>query len=217
MVKLTAYPLQLLFMEIRNSQAIPEREEGKQVDITENIKAPGSDEAKLLFVQARNRLFDIANWSNISEGISASFILTDECGKPKQAIPAPGDYFRIDIPGPGSSAGGGYDWVRVEMVEDHSAPGSNSEWVLIKVRPSEDPAKQEGVAHFLREQATSSFVVKREGNLITAGVHGRNEKPNTETNNLSDTIRNAVISTLAVAGMATIQWQKLVKGLLSIS
>jgi hypothetical protein len=200
-----------------NSQAIPEQEEGEQVDITETIKVSGRDEEKLLFLQARNRLFDIANWSNISEGISASFILTDQYGKPKQAIPAPGDHFRIDIPGPGSSAGDGYDWVRVEMVEDHSAPGSNSEWVLIQVRPSEDPAKQEGVAHFLQEQASSSFVVKRAGNLITAGVHGRNEKPNTETKNLTDKIRNTVIGGLSVAGIATIQWQKLVKGLLKIS
>jgi protein involved in polysaccharide export with SLBB domain len=200
-----------------NSQAIPPQEEGKQVDITETIKASGRDEAKFLFQQARNRLFDIANWSNISEGISASFILTDQYGKPKQANPAPGDHFRIDIPGPGSSSGEGYDWVRVEIVEDNSAPGSNTEWVLIKVRPSADPAKHEGIAHFLQEQASSSFVVKREGNLITAGVHGRNEKPNTETKNLADKIRNSLIGTVAVAGVATIQWQKLVKGLLKIN
>jgi hypothetical protein len=209
--------LHLPVMAIPNSQKIPPQEEGKQSDIIETIKASNNEEAKLLFLQARKRLFDIARWSDISAGISASFVLTDKYGKPKQGSPAKGDHFRIDIPGPGSSAGEGYDWVRVEMVDDTRAPEANTEWATIEVRPSEDPAKQEGVAHFLQEQATSSFVVKREGNLITAGVHGRNEKPNTETRNLSDKIRNTVIGGLAVAGIATIQWQKLVKGLLNIS
>ncbi|MGZ8558002.1 MAG: hypothetical protein ACXWWC_06715 [Chitinophagaceae bacterium] len=198
----------------QNSQAIPAQEEGKQVDITETLKASDREEAKLFFRQARNRLFDIANWSTISKGISASFILTDPLGTPKQGIPAPGDHFRIDIPGPGSLAGEGFDWVRVEMVEDNKV--GDSEWAFIKVRPSEDPVKQEGVAHFLQEHATSSFIVKREGNLISAEVHGRNEKPNTETKKVTDKVRNTVIGSLAVVGVATIQWQKLVKGLLNV-
>ena len=198
-----------------NSQAIPQQQEGKQVDITETIKTIGSDEAKLLFLQARSRLFDIANWSNISKGISASFILTDKYGKPKQGIPVAGDHFRIDIPGPGVSAGEGYDWVRVELVEDNMGPDSDTEHALIKVRPSADPAKQEGVAHFFDEHATSSFIVRRDGNLITAGVHGRNEKPNKEVKKITDKLRNTVIGSLAVVGIAAIQWQKLVKGLLN--
>lgn len=198
-----------------NSQAIPQQQEGKQVDITETIKAIGSDEAKHLFLQGRSRLFDVANWSNFSKGISASFILTDKYGKPKQGIPVADDHFRIDIPGPGVSAGEGYDWVRVELVEDNMDPDSDTEHALIKVRPSADPAKQEGVAHFLDEHATSSFIVRRDGNLITAGVHGRNEKPNTEAKKITDKLRNTVIGTLAVVGIAAIQWQKLVKGLLN--
>ncbi len=200
-----------------NPPEIPVQEEGKQADISETINASGSDEAKLLFLQARNRLFDIDHWSDISKGLSASFVLTDQYGRTKKGIPAVHDHFRIDIPGPGTSAGEGYDWVKVELVEDNIDPDSDTEHTLIKVRPSADPAKQEGVAHFLDEHATSSFIVKREGNLITAGVHGRNEKPNTKGKNLSGKIRNKVIGALAVAGVATIQWQKLVKGLLNTS
>ncbi len=201
----------------QNSQPIPAQEEGTQVDIAGSIKASDSNEAKILYLQARDRLFDIANWSNISKGLSAEFVLTDQYGSPKKGIPAVHDHFRIDIPGPGTSAGEGFDWVRVEMVEDNKDPDTNTEYTLIKVRPSEDPAKQEGVAHFLQEKATSSFIVKREGNLITAAVHGRNEKPNTESKKLTDKIRNTVIGTAAVIGIAAIQWQKLVKGLLNIS
>ena len=207
--------LQLICMVIENSQAIPPQEEGKQVDIVETIKASNNEEAKLIFRQARQRLFDISNWSQISEGISASFLLIDQYGKEKQGMPAKGDYFRIDIPGPGASAGEGYDWVSVEMIDDHPAPDNKTEWAIIKVRPSEDPATKEGVAHFFDDEATSSFVVKREDDLISAEVHGRNEKPNTSAENLPDKIRNAVVGIGAVAGFAKIQWQKLVKGLLN--
>jgi hypothetical protein len=207
--------LQLIRMVIENSQAIPPQEEGKQVDIVETIKASNKEEAKLIFRQARQRLFDISTWSQISEGISALFLLTDQHGKEKQGMPARGDHVRIDIPGPGASAGEGYDWVRVEMIDDNPAPEDKTEWTIIKVRPSENPATKEGVAHFFDEDATSSFIVKREDDLISAEVHGRNEKPNTSAENLPDKIRNAVVGIGAVAGFAKIQWQKLVKGLLN--
>ena len=202
-------------MTAKDSKAIPPQKEGKQVDIVEKINASTPEEARSLFIKLKKKLFDINHWSDISGGLSASFVLTDQHGQHKTGIPAAGDHFRIDIPGPGSSAGSGYDWVRVEMVEDHSDPEADKEWVIIKVRPSEDPAKKEGIAHFLGEKATSSFIVKRENDSLTAEVHGRNEKPNTEAGKLSDKIRNAVIGTGVVTGLAKIQWEKLVKGLLN--
>ncbi|HKO78739.1 MAG TPA: hypothetical protein VJU78_00015 [Chitinophagaceae bacterium] len=194
---------------------MPPQQEGKRADIVEKIKASNPEEAKHLFLQSKKRLLDVNHWSDISEGISASFVLTDQYGKQKRGIPEAGDHFRIDIPGPGSSAGRGYDWVRVEMVEDHSDPATDCEWTVIKVRPSEDPSQKEGVAHFFEEKATSSFIVKRENDSISAEVHGRNEKPNTEAEKLPDKIRNAVIGAGALAGFAKIQWEKLVKGLLN--
>lgn len=218
---LLTYPQELMAdflpfynMANKDSKPIPSQEEGKQVDIIEKANASNAEEAKSLFIQSKKRLFDIDSWSDISEGLSASFVLTDQHGKQKKGIPVAGDHFRIDIPGPGSSAGSGYDWVRVELVEDDRDPEVDCEWALIRVRPSEDPAKKEGVAHFLEEKATSSFIVRRENNIITAEVHGRNEKPNTHAEKLSDKVRNAVIGSGAVAGFAKIQWEKLAKGLL---
>lgn len=202
-------------MATENSKAVPPQQEGKQSDIIEKKKATGLQEARRLFIESKKRLFDINHWSDISEGISASFSLIDRHGKPKQEIPEPGDYFKIDIPGPGSSAGSGYDWVQVEMVEDHSRPEADKEWAVIRVRPSENPISQEGVAHFFDKEATSSFMIRREKDIVTAEVHGRNEKPNTKAGKLPDKVRNTVIGAGALAGLSNIQWEKLVRGLLN--
>ncbi|MFC0772640.1 hypothetical protein [Terrimonas alba] len=203
-------------MSTIRSQKIPAQHHGEEADIIETVQAATEEDARQIFRAARQRLFDVSHWENISKGISASFVLTDQSGRPKQGVPAPGDHFRINIPGPGSAAGSGYDWVKVELVEDNSDAASPSESALIKVRPAEDPVKQEGIAHFLDKEATSSFIVKRENKLVTAAVHGRNEKPNTAAEKITDKIRNAVVGTAAVKGIAKIQWQKLVTGLLNI-
>ena len=197
-----------------SSNSIPPQREGVQADIIEMEIASDPQEAKLLFLKARERLFDIAHWGDISEGLSASFLLTDASGIRKEDFPEPGDHIRINIPGPGSEAGKGYDWVRVELVEDKRSGATDEEWSVMKVRPSEDPTNREGVAHFLENQATSSFVIRRKDNTVSAEVHGRNEKPNTSAKKITDKIRNALVGTAAAAGVGKIQWQKLAKGLL---
>jgi hypothetical protein len=70
------------------------------------------------------------------------------------------------------------------------------------------------VAHFFTEEATSNFMVKRVGNKVSAEVHGRNEKPNTEAEKLVDKARNTAVATGAVTGFAKLQWKSLVNGLI---
>ena len=89
--------------------------------------------------------------------------------------------------------------------------------MAIRVRPTPSPVNEkQDVAHFYTDEATSNFIVRRDGTKVTAGVYGRNEKPNTKAGKMTDKIRNAVIGTAAVKGIAKIQWQKLVNGLLNI-
>ena len=200
-------------MDFSKAQAVPPQRRGEQADIVEQTEASDNPQAKLFFAVAKSRLFDISGWGGISEGISAAFTLTDRNGIIKNSLPAVGDHIRINIPAPGSSAGDGYDWVRIELVEEESA--SDTEYALIRVRPSANPEKQEGTAHFFDSGATSSFIVKREGRLLSAEIHGRNEKPNTESEKLTDKIRNFFVGSAATIGFAKIQWQKLAKGLLN--
>ena len=70
------------------------------------------------------------------------------------------------------------------------------------------------MAHFYTDEATSNFIVKREGTKVTAGVYGRNEKPNVKTETIIDKVRNAVVGTGAVTAFSKIQWKALVNGLL---
>jgi hypothetical protein len=88
----------------------------------------------------------------------------------------------------------------------------------IRVRPAHDPLNPDTeTQHFLSSEATSSFIVKREGSLVMAEVHGRNEHPNvSETDSVGSEIRNAIVATGAFLGLADIQWGKLVKGLLKL-
>ena len=122
------------------------------------------------------------------------------------------DHFKIDIPGPGPVSGDGFDWVQVEAIEEKNSDEEQS--FTIKVRPATNPNNErKDVAHFFSEEATSCFTVKRKYTTITAGVYGRNEKPNTNTETTIDKARNTAIAKGAISGFAKLQWKSLVKGL----
>jgi hypothetical protein len=122
------------------------------------------------------------------------------------------DHFKIDIPGPGSETGDGYDWVRVEDIEE--VKNENEEGVTIVVRPASNPKNSNpDVAHFFTDEAQSCFMAARKGTKVIAGVFGRNEKPNTKAEKLMDKARNAAVATGAITGFAKLQWKSLVNGL----
>ncbi len=90
----------------------------------------------------------------------------------------------------------------------------NYESYLISCRPSKDPAKPKGhIAHFYSRSATSNIMIAKEGNILKAGVHGRNEKPNFNARFI-DKIRNFMIAVGGMIGIAKIQWKMLTDGLL---
>jgi hypothetical protein len=196
---------------------IPEQEEGNQSDIVEKINAENEEKAKLIFNEAKKRLLAVNSWKEISGDILASFTLVDKSGEKINHGAQVGDYFKIDIPGPGTKSGEGYDWVRVEAIEDHSNAFAEKESFGIRVRPAANPEKdgnEKETAHFFKDEATSNFIIERNGRRVSAGVHGRNEKPNTTTNKIVDKVRNAVIGSTAILGISNLQWKKLVKGLI---
>jgi hypothetical protein len=196
----------------KREEIIPEQTTGIATNTESETLLPDEDAAKRFFEVVRQRLLHVNGWQKLAGEATASFQLTDAAGEPVDRTPQPGDHLKIDIPGPGSQSGDGYDWVQIEVVEEEHEPDSDCQ--LIRVRPATNPTNDKAdVAHFFSEEATSSFVVKREGTKITAGVYGRNEKPNTAAETIVDKIRNTTIATGAISGFAKIQWKSLVNGL----
>jgi hypothetical protein len=201
-------------MEEKNySGIVPENYSGKEIDAEDSAEFNNPAEAKSFFEVVKNRLLDVNNWHNLAGTVSSNFQLTDSTGNEVSRPVQKGDYFKINIPGPGPVAGDGYDWVRVEELEEVS--DGEVESVGIRVRPTSSPLnKSEDVAHFYSPESTSSFTVTREGNKITAGIYDRNTKSNKTADTLIDKVRDVAVGSSAVTAFSKIQWKNLAEGLL---
>ena len=192
---------------------IPEQHEGGETNTEATETLADEAAARSFFEVVRNRLLNVNAWHDYAGAGSAAFQLTDGQGVAVQRPAQKGDHFQIDIPGPGTQTGEGYDWVRIEEITEAHRDAEDS--VVVRVRPASNPRNEKAdVAHFFTSEATSNFVVRRHGNTVSASVHGRNEKPNTEAEALLDKARNAAVATGAISGFSKLQWKSLVTGLL---
>lgn len=190
---------------------IPLQVIGNSMDAVEMQTLSTEEEAKALFDKTSNRLLSVNDWGKYA-GIS-SFQLMNAHGVRADRAAKTGDFIRIDIPGPGTHAGMGYDWVRIEDIK--SSSDNQQQLLSITVRPCSHPMDKDGViAHFLKDDATSTFIVRKSGLVVSAEEHGRNEIPNTEHGNFLDKSRNFVVGIAAKIGLSYPQWKSLVKGLL---
>ncbi|MEO8763533.1 MAG: hypothetical protein ABI416_04560 [Ginsengibacter sp.] len=198
------------------NELVPPETKGKNTDLENSVELDTKEEAMFTFKKACNRMLNPAAWHNLCGPASAEFTLTGDKGGEEYRLAAKGDYFKIDIPGPGPSAGDGYDWVRVEFLEEIDNPGNDEESCGMKLRASAAPnTAGNDTAHFFNEDATSSFIIHRKGNKVTASYHGRNEAPNNATGKITDNIRNSMIAMGAFAFLSELQWSALIKGFLT--
>ncbi len=200
-----------------SSPVVPANETGKSVDLESSVTENSVEEAIVTFRRAVKRLLNPSAWHELAGMGSAVFKLEKINDGASSGPAAVNDYISIDIPGPGPVTGDGYDWVQVVDIT-RKADTSASESFGLTVRASVNPAKPaEGTAHFFNEGATSTFLIKRTGNIVTASYHGRNEKPNTDAAKLPDKIRNTIVAAGALAGLSELQWNALIKALLQKS
>jgi hypothetical protein len=200
--------------ERKNDPIVPKQRTGKAIDATGSLSLKDENEAKAFFSVVKNRLQNVNEWADLSGNLSATFQLVDADGMEVRRNLQQGDYFKIDIPGPGSKTGDGYDWVLIEEVENESI--SDSESFSFRVRPTGNPQnKNNDIAHFYSQESTSTFTVSRKGCNVEAAIRDRNTKPNTTANSPVDKIRDSVVGTIGVLSFSKIQWQNLVDGLLS--
>lgn len=195
---------------------IPEQHEGNQTDVIEFADCETRQKAHELFLLAKSRLKDVSNWHTFSGPGSSKFTLTDAQGNPLYRMAEKEDHFYIDLPAPGTIAGDGLDWVQIINIDDVEDANAESEYIAITVRPVANPRHPgKETAHFYGHNSTSTFIVERYLNHVSAAVHGRNETANTENTGIYDTVRNTIIALTARAGISGPQWKALVKGLLN--
>lgn len=189
---------------------IPENIEGREITSEASVHFDNDQQALAFYQTAKQRLLYVHGWRELAGKLSADFQLTDNNGKEVNRNVQKGDHFRIDIPGPGSKAGEGYDWAKVEDVKEVNLGSVDS--IAILVRPAENPQTDTPhISHFFSEKSTSTFVVTRESNTISACIYDRNIEANEETKEPLDKIRNAVVGLGAKHGFSKLQWQALVE------
>jgi hypothetical protein len=197
------------------NELIPKDKKGKNTDLQSSIDLKTVGDAKSRFETARKRLLDPGNWHELAGVGTASFQIF-RLGK-KDGLPPvkQGDYIRINIPGPGSTTGDGYDWVLVELIQELIGEAEPEQIVGMKLRTCSNPQnEEEDTAHFFEEGATSSFLISQMEKKLTASYHGRNEKINNDTENIKDNIRNTAVGLGAIAGLSELQWSRLIKSFL---
>lgn len=198
-------------MEKSINSLVPAQVNGSQMDVVEERKLGSLNQAQEMFSAAAKRLLDIQDWGRIS-GLSEFKVFTPD-GKEALRPAQKGDLISIDIPGPGPVSGGGFDWVRIEEIG--RMHDGDQEMIGMRVRPCPSPFNDgEQTAHFLKDHATSTFIIRRNRIRVWAEEHGRNEQANTCASNLIDKARNLIVGFSAKLGLSYPQWKLLVKGLL---
>ncbi|MES2330658.1 MAG: hypothetical protein V4539_13730 [Bacteroidota bacterium] len=194
---------------------IPPQTEGKQFDFQVNLTLPTREEALDTFKRAYKRLLNPPVWHKLGGSLGGDFKLVGIAGNELDRLAKMGDLFQVDLPGPGPGVGGGYDWVRVDAVDDSANENGEEELFAMRISPTVNPgSKDPAVAHFFKGSASSTFVIQRKGNEVCASYHGRNEMPNNATGNKVDNIRNTIVAASAAMGLSEIQWKSLVKAFL---
>ncbi len=189
---------------------LPRQEKGIEIKAEEEITFDDVIAAGEFYEQAKMRLLDVNHWHEL--GLRAVFQLIDASGNEVNGQAREGLYFRIDIPGPGTNAGDGYDWVQVQKIAEYNSGDVRS--IALQVRPAANPTAPEGeTTHFYSDGSTSTFTVTREGNKLTAAIYDRNIEPNKEAGSLPDKLRNAIVGTAGMTIFSKLEWEALAKGL----
>jgi hypothetical protein len=191
---------------------IPQQYEGKQLDLSAGRDFKDEESSRRFYQLVKRRLLRAFEWYDIAEIPAATFTLSDQHGEEILREMQVGDIIRIDIPGPGSPKGDGYDWVKVDKIdEDHEEHG---DLFSITLRPTSNPKESdEETAHFFTNLATSTFLVRRAGTHVEVEYHGRNELINDESEGITDQLRNAVVGFAAKMGFSFSQWKSLIEGM----
>lgn len=200
--KFAMFQSQKIYVE----KILPINERGSTNDSFAYQEFDHSAQADFYFTYLKKRLLSISMWSKFAGGDNFIFELTDSQGNLKSSPPIITDKIRIQLPGPKDQEGLGFDWVEVvRMDEGHF---KNVQFYLLEVSPCDCPYQNsEKTAHFYWENATNTFVIAKQENIVQISIHGRNELPNISDQNLIDKIRNFLVANAGIITGSKIQWE----------
>jgi len=194
---------------------IPPQLKGKENNIQFDKTFGTQAEALAAFERAYARMNDPLHWHELTRVIVARFLLPSDPSLNQYPLVREGNFFRIEIPGPGPQTGDGYDWVKVDKVIDEKNPTAATELFGMTFRACSNPERHSHTtAHFFQSLATSTFITRRNYNTVTSSYHGRNEIPNVHTDSILGNIRNAYVALGAGAGLSETVWSILIKSFL---
>ena len=192
---------------------IPAQFKGQEIEVEASQTLKDKTSAQTLYNVAKKKLQNVNSWHKIAGDITARFQIIDQKGNEVNREVEKGDYLRINIPGPGSKQGDGYDWVLVEELKEINKETLQS--VGFRVRPTENPfSEKKETAHFYSKEATSTFIIIREYSTLISWIVDRNLLPNTDSSSVIDKVRDVVVGVSAIAGFSKVQWQGLADGLI---
>jgi hypothetical protein len=201
-------------MKPKTIQGVPEHYKGAHFDTESKRVLDSPILAVQQFKILKERFFNINHWQEYCGKMSAEFRLCDMHGFYVDRMPKVGDFFRIDIPGPGNPQTKGYDWVEIVAMDDRCF-GDELERYLISCRPSKPPGSRgDNIAHFYSPEASSTFIISRGSNYIKVGIYGRNEVANFSRTGMIGKIRNALITIGGFLRATKFQWKGLAEGFL---
>jgi len=199
---------------MKQDKFLPEQEKGISKDFERNVVMDDVEQAKEVFRIVSERLRSINEWDKYTGMLSARFTLTDQAGAEVHRMAMPGDYVKINVPGPSLSIDK-FDWVHVHGIKDLRDEVRDEEVFDLELRPAPAPDSDgKDVAHFFDDNSSSSFVLMRQHRKITLSYHGRNERPNLGISHMRDKLRNLLMGIGAIMGISDMQWHALIKGLL---
>ena len=201
-------------MELFENTFIPIHKKGKQLDLEHSVTKNAVDDAGELYRAACRRLLYPFLWHDLAGIGTAEFNIYEKESNGSKPLEI-NDHLVINIPGADLIKTESHDWVIVEDIKQNVIKQADAS-IGLKLRACAAPGTPEdSTDHFFTEAATSTLIIKRIENVVTASYHGRNEQPNIETGDIVTNIRNGVVALGAIIGLSKMQWAALIKGLLS--
>ena len=193
--------------------SIPAQLKGGCHDIVSMHCANTVDKAKANYKELQRRLVAVNEWHTFSEKIKAEFILVTPINDQPTDELKVGNLIKIDIPGPGSPSGSGFDWTEISKVETDDDEEFPYFAFTLKPCPAPD-TKDDTVAHFYSKESSNTFIIRRIGTCIYVEVHGRNEIENTSDAPLLDIVRNKAVAIGSKFGIGSLNWMGFASALL---